>query len=553
MLSRRLLLSTVRFAAVGFLACASAACSTDSSRFTGSVNPNPFSNPFSGATGSLPQNNAQNQLSSDVVAPQPIQGSALAPLQGQALQPLNNQASVQSAARQATARVVPDLSAQSDMPHVISAPRAAANMAITQTSGTGASASRVVSAAKQSASGWSAEGGVPVTLGQGETLATLSNRYGVPVAGLLAANGLSNANQAKAGQEIIIPVRNASVKSVAAPLEKQAAQSVVKTQTASQTASQTLAQKKALEQATRERIKAEKLVDQLAAQEAVNEKKAQEAQARLDNARKVKTSRIETVAPQNTLQNTLKDKSGDAAKLKVAQEKALKEKLQKEAAVKETFKQEALKQEALKKEKIAQEKAAQLKLSQEKKASDQAAKMKLASEQAAKNKLAAEQAQQKAAQVAAQTKQAEKTQVSKAPEKVADPETTASIPVAAHDFRWPARGRVISGFSGKGGNEGITIALPEGTPVKAAEGGVVAYSGSELKGYGNLVLVRHDNGFVSAYANNGELLVKRGEKVKRGQTIAKSGQTGNVSSPQLHFELRKGSTPVDPMQHLSGL
>jgi murein DD-endopeptidase MepM/ murein hydrolase activator NlpD len=119
-------------------------------------------------------------------------------------------------------------------------------------------------------------------------------------------------------------------------------------------------------------------------------------------------------------------------------------------------------------------------------------------------------------------------------------------------FRWPAHGRVIAGFGAKGGNEGINIAVPEGTPIKAAEGGVVAYAGSELKGYGNLVLVRHDNGWVSAYANNGEILVKRGEKVKRGQSIAKSGQTGNVSSPQLHFELRKGATPVDPMPHLAG-
>ncbi len=133
------------------------------------------------------------------------------------------------------------------------------------------------------------------------------------------------------------------------------------------------------------------------------------------------------------------------------------------------------------------------------------------------------------------------------------PDQTASIAHDGTEFRWPARGRIIAGFNGKGGNEGINIALPEGTPVKASEGGTVAYSGSELKGYGNLVLIRHDNGFVSAYAHNGELMVKRGDKVRRGQVIAKSGQSGNVSSPQLHFELRKGSTPVDPMQHLAGL
>jgi murein DD-endopeptidase MepM/ murein hydrolase activator NlpD len=94
--------------------------------------------------------------------------------------------------------------------------------------------------------------------------------------------------------------------------------------------------------------------------------------------------------------------------------------------------------------------------------------------------------------------------------------------------------------------------VPEGTPVKAAEDGVVAYAGNELKGYGNLVLVRHSNGFVTAYAHASDILVKRGETVKRGQVIAHSGQTGNVTSPQLHFEIRKGSTPVDPSQYLNG-
>ena len=125
------------------------------------------------------------------------------------------------------------------------------------------------------------------------------------------------------------------------------------------------------------------------------------------------------------------------------------------------------------------------------------------------------------------------------------PALSATSDSANPEFRWPARGRVIQGF-GSGGNDGINIAVPEGTQVKAAESGVVAYAGSELKGYGNLVLIRHPNGFVSAYANNGSINVKRGDTVKRGQTIALSGQSGNVASPQLHFELRKGSKPVDP-------
>jgi murein DD-endopeptidase MepM/ murein hydrolase activator NlpD len=122
-------------------------------------------------------------------------------------------------------------------------------------------------------------------------------------------------------------------------------------------------------------------------------------------------------------------------------------------------------------------------------------------------------------------------------------------------FRWPVRGRIIAGFGPKPNglqNDGINLAVPEGTPVKAAEDGVVAYAGSELKGYGNLVLVRHANGFVTAYANTSDILVKRGDTVKRGQVIAHSGQTGNVTSPQLHFEIRKGATPVDPSQYLNG-
>jgi murein DD-endopeptidase MepM/ murein hydrolase activator NlpD len=120
-------------------------------------------------------------------------------------------------------------------------------------------------------------------------------------------------------------------------------------------------------------------------------------------------------------------------------------------------------------------------------------------------------------------------------------------------FRWPVRGRVINNFGAKingAANDGIDLAVPEGTPVRAADDGVVAYAGNELKGYGNLVLVRHANGFVTAYANASELTVKRNDQVHKGQVIAKSGQTGTAANPQLHFEVRKNSAPVDPMQYL---
>src|ERR1700737_4886756 len=139
--------------------------------------------------------------------------------------------------------------------------------------------------------------------------------------------------------------------------------------------------------------------------------------------------------------------------------------------------------------------------------------------------------------------------------KIETPLKAAEATGALPTFRWPVRGKVITSYGAKTNgkaNDGINLAVPEGTPVKAAEDGVVAYSGNELKGYGNLVLVRHSNGYVTAYAHASELLVKRGDTIKRGQIIAKSGQSGEVGSPQLHFEIRKGSSPVDPLQFLNG-
>jgi murein DD-endopeptidase MepM/ murein hydrolase activator NlpD len=120
-------------------------------------------------------------------------------------------------------------------------------------------------------------------------------------------------------------------------------------------------------------------------------------------------------------------------------------------------------------------------------------------------------------------------------------------------FSWPVSGKVIAGYGpGANGlhNDGINIAAVPGAPVGAAEDGVVAYAGNELRGFGNLLLIRHEGGWMTAYAHNSELLVRRGQRVKRGQTIAKVGRTGNVSSPQLHFEIRKGTDAVDPMKFL---
>lgn len=123
-------------------------------------------------------------------------------------------------------------------------------------------------------------------------------------------------------------------------------------------------------------------------------------------------------------------------------------------------------------------------------------------------------------------------------------------------LRWPVVGKVVGGFGPRPDgthNDGVNLAAPMGTDVHAAESGVVAYAGDELKGYGNLVLIRHDNGWVTAYAHADEILVKRGDRIRRGQVIAKVGRTGQVDQPQLHFELRQGQKPVDPSPFMESL
>jgi murein DD-endopeptidase MepM/ murein hydrolase activator NlpD len=146
----------------------------------------------------------------------------------------------------------------------------------------------------------------------------------------------------------------------------------------------------------------------------------------------------------------------------------------------------------------------------------------------------------------------------------ADTPNTASDAVApsgesvagSSKLRWPVAGKIISSFGPRNDgthNDGVNLAAPMGTDVHAAESGVVAYAGDELKGYGNLVLVRHDNGWVTAYAHADEILVKRGDRIKRGQVIAKAGRTGQVDQPQVHFELRQGQKPVDPTPFMEAM
>ena len=155
------------------------------------------------------------------------------------------------------------------------------------------------------------------------------------------------------------------------------------------------------------------------------------------------------------------------------------------------------------------------------------------------------------------------TQPSSAPGTLTPPQAVPLTPVAPQAsaeptpggrFPWPVRGRVLASYGnapGGGHNDGINIGAPLGTPVKAIDSGTVVYSGNEVKGYGNILLVRHANGWISAYAHLGDVAVKQGDTIAAGQVIAKVGSTGGVGEPQLHFELRRGQKPVNPTEFLA--
>lgn len=145
----------------------------------------------------------------------------------------------------------------------------------------------------------------------------------------------------------------------------------------------------------------------------------------------------------------------------------------------------------------------------------------------------------------------------KSSEKTAEKEPKANFVEKVLDkfnkFSWPVGGTVVSKFGPKSAglyNDGINIKAKEGAEVKASEDGVVAYVGNELKGYGNLVIVKHAGGWITAYAHLAKSSVTRGEKVSKGQKIGTVGATGNVTSPQLYFGLRKGRDAVNPQNYL---
>ena len=367
---------------------------------------------------------------------------------------------------------------------------------------------RVASAAS-AAHGWSSIGGSVITVTDGETLNGLARRFNVPADAIRSANGMTQASVLKSGQKIIIPVPAKSGSAVADAAK-----------TGAEPAKAPLPQKAPAE-------KVAVLPQQPKPKEA---KAAPPADASANAKDPVAKPQVASAAGQ--AKGTYTVQQGDT----------LSAISRKTGASVAALKQANGMQDGL------------VRIGQVLKVPAAGAAAPAATVAAAKPakvdpvQTASTPPQQKATPtetLASYTppKKADKVISQAEQEDVAAPDSTG-----IGKMRWPARGRVISAF-GKG-SDGIDISVPEGTPIKAAENGVVIYAGDGLKEFGNTVLVRHEDGLVTVYGHASSLEVKRGQKVKRGQEIAVSGMSGSTDAPKLHFEVRKNSAPVDPGTYL---
>jgi len=350
--------------------------------------------------------------------------------------------------------------------------------------------------------GWSAEGGRLVTLKQGENLGTLSDRYGVPVKAIINVNGFADANSVRAGQKVIVPVYRYARKDGAQP--KPVAQAPVD-------------KKPAPEQ------KPDGNVAVLPKQPRLKERAPESENARNDSNSADAQRGIYTVQSGDSLYSIAK-KNGVTT-------------------------------EAMRKAN-GLDRSSTLKIGQKLKVPSSSVASNAAIDPVSTGTTGPARAAKPTTSASAPAAKEQKPLASYTPPKRDDKaiKAAASSNEEAPDatgigkMRWPVRGRVISSY-GSGG-DGIDIAVPEGTPVKSAENGVVIFAGEGLKDFGKTVLVRHSDGKVTVYGHASEITVNRGDTVRRGQEIARSGMTGKAETPKLHFEVRENSDPVDPQKFL---
>lgn len=349
--------------------------------------------------------------------------------------------------------------------------------------------------------GWHTDGASSVTLRSGETIATLSKRYGVPEKALLQANGLSSASAAAPGQSIIIPKFGQS-------------------RNAARAASGNIDLSKNNNSPTPTRGP-EQNVAVLPSQGAARDKASADAG-------KLTPPGGKPLPPAGGYKVQAGDSLAKIARangVSVADLKAANGITDGSVRIGQTLKIPGAGTDGIKTASVQHQAPAATKPVE--------------------------------APVATAKVEAPKTPAADASvsdvEKKSDMASIAPESTGIGKYRWPVRGAVISGFGENvdgSRNDGINISVPEGTPIKAAENGVVIYSGNGLKQLGNTVLIRHDDGRVTVYGNAANLEVQRGQKVQRGQTVATSGMTGSAKRPQVHFEVRKDATPVNPSSFL---
>lgn len=403
-----------------------------------------------------------------------------------------------------------------------------------------------------SAGGWTGTGGSWIAAQHGDTTDTLSRRYGVPSAAIAQANGFSGGEALQPGQRVLIPVYSSSQSTPAAmaPAPTPVAQAPATQAPAAQTPVRQIPTSRPVTAAAPPappKVPAPPPAPPAAPKSAAAPQQEQGGVKLVGDYTVRKGDTLASIARTYGIsetalkeRNNLKSSSlqpgqhlllpaGTKLLLKTSQAPAQPTPVAPPAA-------------AAPVKEVAQAPATPVKTASIKPTAPIAAPTPMAPIVAAKPAAASSTA--KIDQKAAET-------IAVAKEPAVEEPSGAATPGS---FRWPVRGRVISEYGSKANgekNEGINMAVPEGTSIKAADDGEVIYSGNELKGYGNLVLVRHGNGYVTAYAHASELLVNRGEKISRGQIIARAGATGSVSQPQLHFELRKGQKAIDPKPYLA--
>ena len=358
--------------------------------------------------------------------------------------------------------------------------------------------------------GWTAVGGTRVSLRQGESLHNLSRRYGVPVKQIMRVNNISNPNSVVAGQQVLIPTYTYSRKAAVSAPDSNA---------------------KTLASRSSRGYEGEVASSHIATPTPKYRRSARKLSAPVPKvstprriaSKKSSSTSVHLVSSGDTL-------SGIAQKYGVGK-----------SAIREA---NSLNGDVVR--------------------LGQKLKIPAQSTRTAKNRSNVDPI---VTGTAAALPRGSKRKFSKKNRPVAytKPEVSAAIARRATEkgptpkqtgvskFRWPAKGRVVSKFGSKmngSANDGIDISVPVGTAVKASENGTVIYAGSELEEFGKLILVRHAGGWVSAYAHSSRNLVSRGDTVRRGQTIARSGRSGTATIPKIHFELRKNSNPVNPLKHL---